>query len=116
MTDALIIFVCASLVLTLTIAVTPRHLAAPLASTVGAVLLAILSPWGLVWLCALIVLVSGAAAFGDRTGQKDIATIIVVAAASASLLWLRKIDTITLIGGAYFTLRNLHVMFDWWMG
>ncbi len=116
MTDALIIFVCASLVLVLTTFVTPRHLAAPLASMVGAVLLAILSPWGLIWLCALIGLVSSSAALGDRIGQKDLATVIVVASASASLLWLREIDTITLIGGAYFTLRNLHVMFDWWMG
>lgn len=117
MTDALIIFFCASLVLALTVFVTPRHLAAPLASLSGALLLAILSPWGLIWLCGLVGLVMGSAYLvGDRAGRKDLATVAVAAAASTSLLWLREIDMITLIGGAYFTLRNLHVMFDWWMG
>lgn len=116
MTDALILFVCASCVLALTSFVTPHRFVAPIASLVGAAVLAVLSPVALIWLCALVGLVSAAAAFGDRTGRKDTATIVVAAVASAALLSLREVDTITLIGAAYFTLRNLHVMFDWWMG
>lgn len=45
------------------------------------------------------------------------ATISTLAIALIAILFIsRELDTVLWIGGAYFTLRHIHVLSEWWMG
>ncbi len=116
MTDLALVFTLLSLLSALTVLLLPRRFAGPVVILSGAGGLAICAPASLLWLAALILLVRGAALWGDRQGKRDFPTALVTLVAVAALLILREVPGIVWIGGAYFTLRNLHVLLDWWQG
>lgn len=116
MTDLAFIFTILSLLSALTVLALPRRFAGAVVIASGAGALAIYAPASLLWLAMLILLVRGAALWGDRQGRRDLPTALVTIVAVAALLILREAPGIVWIGGAYFTLRNLHLLFDWWQG
>lgn len=84
------------------------------AVTVGT--LAILSPHSALWLVASTLLTPPLMGLGDRVGQRGLVVVtwggLLVATLVATRIWQQPYW----IGGAYFTLRHLHVLLDWWMG
>jgi len=78
--------------------------------------LASLSPASALWLAGSSLLTTALMAAGDRLGQRTalaaFGTLVLVGALGVSALW----PGITWVGPAYFTLRHLHVLAEWWMG
>lgn len=74
-----------------------------------------LSPPTALWLFAASALTSGVMTLGDKFGHKNSLTLCCSVALVATLFLSKTIPGVLWIGGAYFTLRNLHVLFDWWM-
>jgi alginate O-acetyltransferase complex protein AlgI len=78
--------------------------------------IASLSLLSALWLIGASVLTSVAMTAGDKLGHKNFLTLCCSVTLVGSLLLSNMISGILWIGGAYFILRNLHVLFDWWMG
>lgn len=78
--------------------------------------LAIVSPLSAIWLVGISFMVSVALLIGDSYGHKNHLTLSLSILLISLLLYLREIPQFLWVGGAYFTLRNLHVLLDWWMG
>jgi D-alanyl-lipoteichoic acid acyltransferase DltB (MBOAT superfamily) len=78
--------------------------------------LALLSPQSALWLGVSTVLTPPLMALGDRRGWRGIVVLtwggLLVLVLLATRIWQLPYW----IGGAYFTLRHLHVLLDWWMG
>jgi alginate O-acetyltransferase complex protein AlgI len=53
---------------------------------------------------------------GDRTGRRGLVTAVWAPCLAAMMFLAREEPYWVWIGGAYFTLRNMHVLFEWWMG
>ncbi len=75
-----------------------------------------LSPMSALWLVGASVLTSGVMTLGDKLGHRNLLTLCWSLALVAALLLSTSMPGVMWVGGAYFTLRNLHVLFDWWMG
>lgn len=72
------------------------------------------------WMSALWLLVGISAALaameiGDQTNRRTAAFIVSIAFHVGLLLVLSDQHALSLIGGAYFTLRHIHVLSDWWI-
>jgi alginate O-acetyltransferase complex protein AlgI len=78
--------------------------------------IASLSPLSALWLVGASALTSGVMALGDRVGNRNLLTLCWSVALVAALLLSTVMPGLMWIGASYFTLRNLHVLFDWWMG
>jgi alginate O-acetyltransferase complex protein AlgI len=78
--------------------------------------MASLSPLSALWLVGASVLTSGVMALGDRMGHRNPLTLCWSAVLVAALLLSSTMSGLAWVGASYFTLRNLHVLFDWWMG
>lgn len=90
--------------------------AANLLAVVTLATLAALSPWAALWLAGTTVATPLMMALGDRVGRRGLIAALWSGVLVALLLVLRELPGIIWIGGAYFTLRHLHVVLDWWMG
>jgi alginate O-acetyltransferase complex protein AlgI len=75
-----------------------------------------LSPLAGLWLGATTLATPLAMRLGDRLGRRGLVTALWGGVLVALLLGLRDLPGVLWIGGAYFTLRHLHVLIDWWMG
>lgn len=93
----------------------PKELSWTGISLLTFLVLSSLSPLSALWLVGASVLTSGVMTIGDKLGQRNLLTLFCSAALVAALFLSRSMPGILWIGGAYFTLRNLHVLFDWWM-
>lgn len=76
--------------------------------------LLLLSPASALWLLAIAILLPCALTFGGRA--KGPVTAIASLALIAGLVASRTLPGWAWIGGAFFTLRALHVVLEWWMG
>jgi alginate O-acetyltransferase complex protein AlgI len=94
----------------------PRALAWDGVAAWTLVVLASLAPVAVVWLAASAVGTVGAMQLGRRLQAEGAVALAWTALLVACLLAARETKGWTLIGPAYFTLRNLHVLFDGWMG
>ncbi|UOG91268.1 MAG: hypothetical protein L3K52_13815 [Candidatus Thiothrix sulfatifontis] len=74
------------------------------------------SPLSAVWLVSSSLLVAIIMFVGDRWGGKSYLMLCGASLLTISLLFFRELPQFLWVGGAYFTLRNLHILFDWWMG
>lgn len=115
MTDIALIFSALSLLSALMAAALPERFAWPVLTGAGALGLAIWAPLSLLWLLALAALVRTSAYLAGRGLRSGPIVAAVTLLAATALLVLREIPDLFWIGGAYFTLRNLHVLFDWWL-
>lgn len=75
-----------------------------------------LSPVSVAWLLSATAVTSTAMWSGDRFGHRNAVAMITSLGLFAALLVFRQSSTLLFIGAAYFTLRNIHVLLDWWMG
>lgn len=94
----------------------PRDHAANFTAGFTGLVLTVMSPMSMLWLMLVIVLTNAAGVIGDKTGRKDLCAGLAVATVTAMLLIGRVQPGVFWVGGAYFTLRNLHVVLDWWSG
>ena len=78
--------------------------------------LASFSPMSALWLVGASMLTTGVMTLGDKLGHRDLLTLCWSIALVSALLLSTSMPAVIWVGGAYFTLRNLHVLFDWWMG
>lgn len=78
--------------------------------------LLLVSPLSALWLGSVSLVVSMALLIGDAYGYKNYLTLGVSILLTGLFLYLRELHQFLWVGSAYFTLRNLHVLFDWWMG
>ena len=81
-----------------------------------ALTLAVIAPVSALWLLATACLTPVALRMGDRTGQRDIVAAAAAFVLLAAFVAARLTPGILWVGGAFFTLRALHVVGDWWMG
>ena len=93
----------------------PRDWAMEAVAGVSALVLALLAPVACLWLLAALMATWAAAGLLETARHKGAALVLITAALVAALVILRELSGIALIGGAYFTLRALHVLFDVWM-
>jgi len=94
----------------------PRALFPDVVAVFSALALAALSPISAFWLVGSSCLTWGAMWLGDRFGQRGLiaaiwAVVLVVVMAAS-----REMSHTLWVGVAYFSLRNIHVLFDVWMG
>ena len=75
----------------------------------------ILTPASIIWLIGCGLLTSALMYVGDRYGHQGYLTSAGVSFLIALLISFREIPNVLWIGGAYFTLRSIHVLLDWWM-
>lgn len=80
------------------------------------VVLAIVSPASALWLLAVAAGTPVAMTLGDRLAQRGLIAFIWGIGLLAALVASRFLVGPLWIGGAYFTLRALHVLLDWWTG
>lgn len=95
---------------------TPRRLAWDALAAWTALVLALLSPLAAGWALGAAVGTPVAMMLGDRWGRQGLVTLIWGTLLISVLFLARGWTGVLWIGGAYFTLRNLHVLFDWWLG
>lgn len=94
----------------------PRRWGLDAVAAVTALTLALLSPFSALWLAAAIGSAALAMKLGDVFAQRGLFASLAAAGLLAALVLSRSRPDVLWIGGAYFTLRILHVLFDWWMG
>lgn len=99
--------------------VLPRRFAQSGVALVCGATIAALSPLSAIWLSFNIVGVWLFLRLGEKLGTRNLVTSISVALLAGMLIISRPLsDTgsiVTTIGGAYFTLRSIHVVLEWWM-
>jgi alginate O-acetyltransferase complex protein AlgI len=94
----------------------PRTYGGPAVAILSAVVLALCSWQSAVWLILGSVLNLGAMAVGDQMKGRTTALVFAITIHLLALLVLRDISGYVWIGSAYFTLRHIHVLSDWWLG
>lgn len=77
---------------------------------------AVLSPASAIWLGGTTLATPLLMRAGARLNLRGAVTAVWIAILVAMLFGFRELDTLVWIGGAYFTLRHIHVLMDWWMG
>lgn len=77
--------------------------------------LVMVSPLSAIWLVSISLIVSVTLSIRHYQRYKNYLTLGVSILLTGLLLLFRELPDYLWIGGAYFTLRNLHVIFDGWM-
>lgn len=93
---------------------TPKEFAFDAVAAWTLICLAFLSPASAIWLLSIAVFLPLALSFGQR--RKVAVTIIFGLILLGAFVGARVSPGWAWIGGAFFTLRALHVVIEWWMG
>lgn len=93
----------------------PRNWALDAVAAWTAIVLYLLSPISAIWLVTATVLTPLWFRLADGSAYRNLATAIWVAVLLAPFFVMRWEPNLPTIGGAFFTLRLLHVTGDWWM-
>ncbi len=93
----------------------PRHFAMDGVAGFSFAILFLLSPAAATWLATAIVLSWLVCQRLAESSSRNVELGLVTMLLTCALLTLREVEGLALIGGAYFTLRALHVIFDVWM-
>ncbi len=116
MTVAALFLFCASLLgVTLTIFIKGNRGLDAMA-VVTLISIALLSPISAIWLLgsSVIVVITIRNAWAERHKGSIFSALTILL--TAALFITREWDTLVWVGGAYFTLRHIHVLSEWWMG
>lgn len=112
----------ATLLLLLALATVPLAWAVPQRHALDAIaaytalLLAALAPASALWLLAAAILTPLMLQLGERSRQRDLTAGLAALLLLAAFVAARLTPGILWVGGAFFTLRALHVVGDWWLG
>lgn len=116
MTGPAVILALASLIGVALVWILPREAGRDAMAALGLATLALLSPVSALWLGGAAAALPFAMRWGDATGRRGAVTLAATLTLVAALFASRALPGPLWIGGAYFTLRHLHVLIDWWMG
>lgn len=94
----------------------PARVALDVVALWTAGVLIVLAPVSAVWLIGAAVLTPLTLRAGDYTGFRDLAAATCSALLLTAFVAARLSPGVAWIGGAYVTLRALHVVGDWWVG
>jgi alginate O-acetyltransferase complex protein AlgI len=81
-----------------------------------ALTLALVAPESALWLLAAAIVTPVMLRFGEYSGQRNLVAAVWSLVLLSAFVFARLTPGILWIGGAFFTLRALHVVGDWWMG
>lgn len=93
----------------------PAHRALDAVAAWTAAVMVLVAPVSALWLLAAAVLTPLVLGLGDRHGQRDLVAALWSLLLLSAFVAARLTPGILWIGGAFFTLRALHVVGDWWM-
>lgn len=96
--------------------VAPHHLALDGVAMWTLLTLALISPLSALWLLGVAVLTPCILYAGDRLAQRNLPAAFAAMLLLAGFIHARLNTAVEWIGGAFFTLRALHVVGEWWMG
>lgn len=82
----------------------------------SALVLTALAPLSAAWMIAATVLVPPGMKLAERLGQQNLFAALAVALLLAAFATAQLSGGIIWVGGAFFTLRQIHVIGEWWMG
>ncbi len=116
MSDAAILLYLASLLCVPLFWVVPRTYRWDALALWTILCLAAVSPYSALWLLWVALFPPLAMLLGERLSLRGITTTFIGVVLLALLLYSRELPNLLLIGGAYFTLRAMHVVLEWWMG
>ena len=94
----------------------PRALAADAVAAWTILCVALISPATALWLLAVAAGLSPLLHLADAPGRRDLAAALACAALLGAFAAARLSPGWGWVGGAFFTLRGLHVVAEWWMG
>lgn len=81
-----------------------------------ALIMALVAPASALWLLAAAALTPLVLGLGERHGRRDLVAALWSLLLLSAFVAARLTPGILWIGGAFFTLRALHIVGDWWMG
>ena len=110
------LLVAASLLAVGAMRLLPKAYGSATVALFSAVVLTWLSWQSAVWLVVGGALTLGFMVLGERLNLKTAAFVVAVVLHVLALVLLRDLPGYAWIGGAYFTLRHVHVLSDWWVG
>jgi alginate O-acetyltransferase complex protein AlgI len=99
----------------------PASMGQSVVAATTALALLVVAPLSAVWLIVTIAATPPLMLLGDRINARGPVAFIWIAALAAAFFAARTAggrlgDAVTLVGGAYFTLRHIHVVMEWWLG
>lgn len=116
MRPELIVLMVASLLAVMAVRLLPRGRGTDVASGIAAATLLLISWHSAAWLGCGIALSQWAMWAGDRFQRRTVWFGMATSVHVVLLFLLRDLPTVTTLGGAYFSLRHIHVLSDWWAG
>lgn len=94
----------------------PARIAPDVVAAWSAAALLYVAPLSALWLAGTVVVVAGAIRIGRAAGRPDHAAAAGTLILAGAFLGLRDLTALHWVGPAYFTLRAIHVLLEWWMG
>ncbi|WP_282608484.1 MBOAT family O-acyltransferase [Pelagibius sp. Alg239-R121] len=99
----------------------PRAMAQNASAAITAGVLALVAPAAALWLLGSVAVIPLLMRLGELAGRRGAVVIFCSALLATLLIASREIEgvagqPIALVGGAYFTLRHVHVLMEWWLG
>lgn len=85
-------------------------------AVLGLAVLVAISPPSAAWMAAAMVLAPAGMAWAERAGRKGAFAALWTAVLLGAFVAAQLAPGFVWIGGAFFTLRQIHVIGDWWMG
>jgi alginate O-acetyltransferase complex protein AlgI len=115
-TIAALFLFCASLLGVACALTLPGNRGLEAMAAIGVAAIALLSPATVAWLLISSLLVVAAMHSRLASAHRGMTVLLLAILLSGALLVSRELDAIVWVGGAYFTLRHIHVLSDWWLG
>lgn len=116
MPNELAILIAASLVAVCAMRVLAKPYGPASVTVISAATLLLVSWQSALWLFAGMVVTLGSMSMGERHGVRTQVFVGAVVLHATLLVLMRDLPGYAWIGCAYFTLRHIHVLSDWWIG
>lgn len=115
MPSDLIVLIAASLIAVVMMRSLPRAIGSGVVAGLSLLVLFILSWLSAVWLLLGIFANLAFIELGERFARRGIVLCLAILFHSMLFFYMRDLPDLILLGGAYFTLRQIHVVSDWWI-
>ena len=116
MTIAALFLFCASLLGVVSAILITGNRGMDIMATIGIAAIAFLSPATAAWLLVSSAVVVAAMHTQWTSCHRGLTVGFLALLLGAALFLSRELATIVWVGGAYFTLRHIHVLSEWWLG
>ena len=90
-------------------------------AVVTAAVLAFVAPVAAIWLLGSVALIPLIMRLGEQVGRRGAVVLLCSVLLAVLLIASREVEgvagrPVALVGAAYFTLRHVHVLMEWWLG